>query len=464
MWKKIDRYVKENEMIRPGDRIILGLSGGADSILLARYLIVLRERIGIELYALHVNHMLRGEEADRDEGFVKNFCLTYNIPLKVIRENVASLAKKDKMSLEEEGRKVRHFHLENQAISMECNKIALAHHLGDQVETMIFRMARGTGPEGLSGIEPVAGNKIRPLLSVDKREILWILSKLGQDYVEDSTNKDLEYSRNFIRHRIIPDFCQVNSAALAHMAELSQQMREQNAYVKRQMDCLFEENVVRGSMGLRMPIHFLEKCGLFERKEIYRRMIFEACGRKKDIASLHIDIVEEIYGKPVGKKRQLPYDLIVLREIDFIYVGKVLKNEQKEVESLTILKNELDERKKIVLDLMGKKRICLEILDGGIEKIEKNNCIKYFDYDRIKSDLYVRSRQVGDYFIMDQTGNRKMLKRYFIDEKIPADKRDKMLLLTEESHILWILGGRISEAYKITKETKKILKITLVEM
>ncbi|MDO4975775.1 MAG: tRNA lysidine(34) synthetase TilS [Eubacteriales bacterium] len=464
MWEKINRYVKKNHMIEPGDRVLLGISGGADSVALARYLLILREKGIIDLYAIHVNHQLRGEEAQRDADFVLAFCDHWHIPCEIVTEDVTGYAKKRKRSLEEAGREIRYAKMEEYAEKYHCSKIALAHHADDLAETMIFRMLRGTGPEGLVGILPIYKNRIRPLLCVDKKEILEYLLENEQAYVEDSSNQEIDYSRNYIRSLILPKMREVNTQAVSHMGDLSEKLEAQNSFVKKQLDKIYEEQVIRQEKGLGIAISFFEKEDSFVRSELIRRMLFDFCGKRRDLAAVHVDIVENLLEKDSGKYNLLPYQMIAYRGEEVLWIGHkdlLLKEDGQQAESFYVeIPREQLEKNENYEVIIGKDEKMIFYLSDDLEgEIPKNDCIKCFDYDKIKCTLSIRTRKKGDYLVLDDSGKRKMIRRYFIDEKIPCHQRDQILLLAEENHVLCVNGKRISEAYKVTKSTKRILKV-----
>lgn len=468
MWKKVDQYVKKHQMIETGDSILLGLSGGADSIALARYLLILREKKYIVLHAIHINHQLRGEEATRDANFVRDFCEKWKIPYRIFSEDVYSYAREHKLSLEEAGREIRYARMEEYASETGCNKIALAHHADDLAETMVFRMLRGTGPEGFSGILPLYSNRIRPLLCLEKKEILKKLSDLGQTYVEDSSNQESDYCRNYIRSQILPKMKEVNPQALAHMSHLSEQVQAQNTFVKKQLDQIYEKQIIREENGLGMAISFFKKEDEFTANEMIRRMLFEKCGKRRDISAVHVDIIRQLVEKECGKYNQLPYDMIAYRGEETLWIGMEKQFlEEKKVEEVLdhsdcfhpIPKEQLEKEGTCTVSIEGNGKIKFRICKDIPEEIPKNHCIKYFDYDKIKCTLSIRTRKEGDYLVLDRYGKKKMIRRYFIDEKIPASQRNQILLLADDSHILCVGGGRISETYKVTESTKRVLQV-----
>ena len=413
-WERVDRFLKKWKLIERGDHILLGISGGADSVCLARYFLAKRESLALNLYAVHVNHMLRGDEAKRDEEFVREFCRQWNIPLHIEYRDIKKESREKKCSEEEAGRLARYECFTNYARQHQCSKIAVAHHQNDVAETILFRMIRGTGVQGMAGILPVNGEIIRPFLCLSREEIIDVLKELKQDYVDDSTNKCEEYSRNYIRHRILPEMEHINKKATVHVSELGMQMQELLAYITPKMDALYKEKVVHRENGeLFLEEQVFYEMDLFEQKEILRRMLFEICGHQKDISLVHIEQLLTLMGNS--------------------------------------LENPLEDSLEVEFSILP--------WNGG--KVAKRDCVKYFDYDKMKYKPCLRTRESGDYFIMDKEGHHKSLARYFIDAKVPSADREKQVLLADGSHIMWILGGRISEFYKVSSDTKRVLKVSV---
>ena len=218
MLEKIRRYMEKWHMLEKGDKVIVGVSGGADSICLLFVLIQLQKELPFELACVHVNHQLREADADADETYVKTFCERYRIPCEIYREDVALIAKKRKQSLEEAGREVRREAFVKTLKRYGGTKIALAHHQNDNAETFLMNVARGAGLKGLGGIRPVNGNVIRPLLAVERGEVEKYLEEEGIVFCVDETNKSDAYMRNRIRNHILPYFEeQVNKRIVTHI-------------------------------------------------------------------------------------------------------------------------------------------------------------------------------------------------------------------------------------------------------
>lgn len=475
-WERVDNFLKKWEMVQEGESVLLGISGGADSICLAMYFLAKREILSLKLYAVHINHMLRGEEAKRDEEFVRRFCGDFHIPLNVEYRNIKEESRQKKCSEEEAGRMARYECFEKYAKEYHCEKIAVAHHQNDAAETILFRMLRGTGPQGMAGILPVNGKIIRPFLCLSREEIIDVLKNIEQDYVDDSTNTSEEYSRNYIRHRILPEMESVNKRAAEHISELGMQMQELLSYVMPKMDVIYKEKVEENERGeLFLSEKAFSQMSLFEQKEILRRMLFEISGHRKDISLVHVEQLRLLMKNKCGKRQNCPYRVIAKRMRDGLVLTKekdCLKDsdstQKSKLQPVFLEKSQLkryeEEKKEQVISLEERGleiQYCILPWNGG--KVAKRDCVKYFDYDKMKCKPCLRTRNAGDYFIMDKEGRRKSLGRYFIDTKIPASDRDRQLLLADGSHIMWIIGGRISEFYKVSSETKRVLRVSVQE-
>ena len=462
LWKSIDEYTDSLLMLAEGDHILAAFSGGADSVCLMRYLLYKKEQMDICLTAVHLNHMIRGPEADRDESFVREFCLEHGLQLVSEARNVKEYAKTHHCSEEEAGRRLRYQLFEETARRLDCNKIAIAHNRDDQAETLLFRMARGTGLQGMGGIRPVSGAYIRPLLHTGKKEILAMLEALGQPYVEDSSNRSTDYRRNHVRHRVLPELKEVNEQAAAHISELADKLLKTWDYLDGKLGRLYEEKIeILPDNDLLFRKAAYEGLAPYEQGEMLRRMLFQAAGREKDIRAVHIDQLQELMEGPAGRRLSLPYGLTAIREPEGLRLGKsgkiTVDKDQDEgicfpLPGLPVMNGD-----PVVLEIPERDMtFSFRTLPNKDPDFFKNNCSRYFDYDNIKDRLCIRTRQPGDYFVMDGQGRHKSLRRFFIDEKIPADRRDRILLLAEGSHILWVVGYRISEAYKISDSTSRV--------
>lgn len=467
--KRIEKFIQKYHMLTCGDKVIAGVSGGADSVCLFLMLLELREKIGFDLIAVHVHHGLRGEAADQDQRFVEALCEQHRIPLEIFRVNLESIAKKRKQSLEEAGRMVRREAFDSVCQKYGGNKIALAHHQNDNAETLLWNLSRGTGLDGLGGIRPVNGKFIRPLLCMNRKEIEEYLAKRKQSYCIDETNAGTDYTRNKLRHLVLPILEeQVNSAAVRHMNETMEQIWELQEYMQEQVEAAYQECVQEHSekaCWIQIQQNSFETFPELIKKMVIRKGMEQVGGKKRDLSHKHVDVMMELMNKQVGRTLDLPYEMHAKRNYEGIRLEKrrtYSSGEEKKAEIMQECMSELNIPGEIILADRNLKVRC-KILEKpknlSIKDIPQKIYTKWFDYDIIKSSLYIRTRQAGDNIVIDEKGHQKKLKSWFVDEKIPKEVRDSQLLLAENNDILWVLGHRMSQAYQVKQSTKWILQI-----
>ncbi len=460
--KKVEQYIWDCHMLSRGDRVVMGVSGGADSMCLLFVLMELKEKMDLSLCAVHVNHGIRGEKAKRDQEFVENFCSSHGILWKTFRGDIPKLAQTWKMSQEEAGRTFRYqcFDQALKDLDWENGKIAVAHHENDVAETFLMNIFRGSGIHGLTGICPVRGNVIRPLLNLDRQEIENFLTRKNISFCTDDTNFENTYTRNRIRNVLIPYIQEyINSRGVDHMADLARENRELAQYMDKERDKAWD-TVIRPDKSL--DADRLKSLDPVLAREVLRRWIGEAAGRLKDITREHIHQVMGLICKPVGKQTVLPYGLIVERGYDSL---KFVGPGNKQISGFEEIPLEISKETGIITSVPIKNAgftVEMVIRDPGEnQRIEENRYTKWMDYDKIENRLQLRHRCPGDYLIVDKKGSRKLLRRVMIDDKIPKEERDKLMLIADGSHVLWIIGGRMSESCKVTGDTKKILEIKI---
>lgn len=319
-------------------------------------------------------------------------------------------------------------------------KIAVAHHSDDQAETILHNLFRGSGLGGLKGISYVRGRIIRPLLDIGRRDIVEWLEENGCAWVQDSTNSSGHYTRNRIRSNLLPLIeAEVNQGAAGNILRMGKLASQADEYLRAQGECWIKGHVVRDG-----PEHFLIPCDLLQaepeiiRSYVVMELLKRLAGSAKDLGLIHVQQVLSLAGRPVGKEVDLPYSLMARREYREISVGRsILQEKDKEV-------------------CLPQVRMCVFPYKKG-SQFPKNMYTKWFDCDRIEGTPVVRTRRPGDYITLAD-GSHKALKRFMIDEKIPRQLRDQVPLLTDGSHVMWIIGYRISEFYKIGPDTTKVLQ------
>ena len=460
MLKKVRDYMREHEMTAPGDAVIVALSGGADSVCL---LTVLKQLATPEflLRAVHVHHGIRGAEADRDEAFAQKLCESLSVPLCVAYCHVPAYAAEHGLSEEEAGRILRYQVLEKEAGKWEQElpagsrvKIALAHHRDDNAETILHHLLRGSGLTGLAGIRPVQGRRIRPLLCVGREEIRAYLEAGHISWCEDSTNQSPDYTRNRIRSQVLPLLkTAVNEQAEEHILLAGQIIGQADAYLRQQAEEIWQEAVCGREEDLAaIPLTAFARQPEILKTYLIRHMLDQLHPGWKDIGSRHFTAIAELAGKPVGSRLDLPGGLMARTGYETLEIVRKTEREVS-VKTESGADGEIHGRQTVPelhMTVFSRQKD---------QEIPKNQYTKWFDYDKIKGTLSVRTRRTGDYLILP-SGGSKTIARYMIDEKIPKEKREQILLLAEGSHVLWVVGFRISEYYKIEEHTENILQVT----
>lgn len=482
---KVYKYCIKEGLLKPGMKVIAGVSGGADSVCLLRMLKEISEEIPLDIICVHIEHGIRGEESRQDMEFVRDLCDRLNVPLKIYEEDIPQKAAELKMSVEEAGRYARYEAFDNEAEANGADAIAVAHHLGDQAETVLFNLSRGSGLKGVSGMSARRGEIIRPLLTISREQIETYLKDIGQDHCTDSTNSDTLYSRNGIRGLVLPELERIVNGAAGHIARAADEIREADDYIRskalearsaivrvesaninhadREDATGNSDPADKGSASPKIfsiDIRSLKSEPPIIRRYIIRSVLTDIYSTLKDLEALHVDEVLGLAGKQSGRNIMLPKGIIAVREGERILIGP--GNAVFYREGLAD-----DIRRGIDIDTEGDTLIPdVGVISARIDPIDANEPVpeglytKWFDYDKIKNGLRARGRQEGDYLTISDDGQRKKLKKYLIDEKVPGSLRDSLLLIADGEHIVWAVGMRISAHYKITDETKRVLKLT----
>ena len=459
---RVQKYIREQHMIAAGERLVAGISGGADSICLFFMLLYFQRELPFTWTAVHVNHCLRGEEADKDQDFVENLCKEHNIAYISYRENVKGYAEKKRLTLEEAGRELRHACFQRAMKETGAHKIFLAHHQNDNAETLLLNLSRGTGLRGLGGIRPVNGNLFRPLLCLQRCEIEEWLRQQGISWREDASNKSDLFARNRIRNHVIPFLEEeINRRTVPHLFAMSEQMRELEEYLE---SCVAEaeERYVRvqGADELLVCREVEEGVHPFLRKALWKRALTRVATHEKDLTEIHIRSLEELMRRQTGRRVDLPYNVEAIRSYEGVLLRHREQENAKEVQELS-------------LNIPGETAVPWADFRIRCSLLEQNDIFfatqvphslytKYFDYGIIKDGLNVRTRRPGDFLVIDKRGARQKLKSWFINEKIPSEKRGEMPLIAKGSEILWIVGYRRSHTYLISDRTRTILKIDII--
>lgn len=444
--EKFLKTIKKYSMISKGDRILIALSGGPDSVALLYSLAFIREKYSLDLYSIHINHRIRGEEADRDEEFSVFISNKFNIPCAVVKIDVPAKAKELKISEELAGRQVRYDEFQKYAFKINASKVATAHHADDRTETIFMRIIRGTGSIGFSGILPVRENfYIRPLLDISKSEILSLLSAENLSFCEDKTNRSSDYFRNKIRNELIPIIKDCNPNINKTISDMASILSEEGDFIstvaKREFLSVSHEKEDK----IYLDLEKIKKLHIALLRSLIKITLLKICS---DIDFDSCESVISLIDSEVGKKIVLK-DVEVFRDYDSLIFSHRRNNKEDNIFYEKIFENGLFVDSAGIAFYSNILTVLPDcILEGGMTAV--------FDYDKISFPIYIRFRKNGDYFIPFGMKGKKKLKDFFSDEKVPLNLREKVpLLVDSSSKILWVTGYRISNLVKVTDSTKK---------
>ena len=455
MYNLIKNNIINMKLINHGDNILLALSGGPDSVFLFHNLRKLRETLSFNLYASHINHMYRGEDAFHDEEFVRQLCNKYNIKLFVKRKNATEYAKELKVTEEEAGRILRYNFFDENLNEISGGIIAVAHNLNDQAETVLQRIIRGTGIDGLSAMSIKKDNIIRPMLNVSKSEILQYLHNNNYDYCVDITNSQSIYGRNKIRLDLIP-FLEnnFNPNIQNTLYRMSETMERDKKIIEKYIEKIFYDAFI--SKDNNKVILNLEKLKRIE-PEVAGRILRYAVellkGNTVNIELKHIDYVMDfINNSMTGKKINLSESITVEISYENLIINKNLEN-------VPNFKYNIVLNEQLEIFEVGKVIFCKVLDVAEFNPVDKETIS--VDYDLVKGNLIVRNRLPGDSMIPCGMTGVKKIKDIFIDMKVPKEERDRKLILADDNNILWLEDFRIHNNFKVTSSTKRILNITI---
>lgn len=433
--------IKRYNMLENCDRIVVGLSGGADSVCLLSVLNSLKAEYGFSLVAAHINHGIRGAEAQRDEESCKRLCESLNVSLEILHADIPTLSKQQGIGEEECGRIVRYDFF--RSLAGKRGKIATAHNLNDNAETLLLNLVRGAGSKGACGIPPVRDNIIRPLIETDRESIEKYCEENELQYVTDSTNLECEYSRNKIRIKVLPTLCEINQNAVGALSGFVSRMREQEAFL---------ESVVNEKYALCVKDSVLYEAefsalDIFLKKRIAGRFLSELS--HGEVESKHIDAFLRFVGS--GKT------LVTASATEIVSRdGKIFKKpEQAEQFSVDF---SLDD-KKVNLPFC---EINIEEYDTkDLQNLNKDMLDNLIDCDKISNTLILRSRKDGDKFTFSKRRVTKTVKKLFNEDKIPPEVRNRMIILDSDGEVVWLRGYGTNKKFRIGADTKKAIKLNI---
>ncbi|MBR5479116.1 MAG: tRNA lysidine(34) synthetase TilS [Clostridia bacterium] len=391
--------ITEYNMLVRGDRIVCAVSGGADSVAMLYALCIFAERFGIEVFACHLNHGLRGEESDRDEAFVRDLCEKMNVPLYAEKIEI-----KGETGIEERAREARYAFFDRAVRYFDADKIATAHNAEDNIETVIFRIVRGSGLDGICGIPPVRGNIIRPLLFTSKEKILSFLRDAGQDWVEDSSNHDDKFTRNLIRHKVLPVLNEINSEAVSNATRTIRNLSADSEYLNSEAEKYLDDKPFMNVSVGRLPNALLSRVIRLKCENFVKN------GKQVLDFSAICDIISLIRGEKTRGGITISKDLRIVREEDKIYFVKT-----------------------------GTKPLKSRVLKAGESRV-------FFGYKITctAGEILVRARRDGDKIKLEGRRTR-LIKKILCDAKIPQHMRDLIPIIEKDGEIVALCGFGYAE-------------------
>ncbi len=446
--QEVINFIKRHQLLNDAKKILVALSGGADSVFALHFFNKYKKKYKIDIAAVHVNHNLRAKESIRDEKFCKSFCKKLETEIFIENVNVKFLAKKNKLSIEEAARILRYKKIKEISTKSNSDLIITAHNSDDNTESVLLNIVNGTGIDGISGISIKYENIIRPFLCISKKQITDYLKNQNIDFVIDSTNEDINFRRNFIRKEIIPLLKNINPSINKSVLNSSEVIKNQKLLLNYFVDQNFEKIITRKNNDIFLNLTELQKFPSEFLGEILKR-IFNFFLDLEFNYTFYLQF-QELISSQVGTWLELNKKFNAIKGRDFIRIFQKIKvSEEEIVISLNSSKKigektiRITELKKIPLDLVKKKNEEIVAADNIVDK------------------LIIRKWKNGDKIQLLGMKGTKKISDVLTDLKIPNYEKEKQLVLVNNKEIVYLIGRRISERYKVTSETKKAVKICL---
>ena len=449
--QKVKQTIETHQLLEKGQSVLVALSGGPDSVALLHILSRLRKSYRLKLGAVYVNHQMRPRAARKEEAFCQQLCDRLGVPLTIVREDVPTLARKRGLGFEETARDVRYAIFDNLVKAATYDRVALGHQADDQVETILFRLIRGTGPTGLIGIPIKRGKYVRPLLELARSEVLSYLKKHNLKWCEDESNKSLKFRRNWIRHRLLPNLRenlnpQVDTAILA----LADNLAEDEAYFQLMVDCLIRKTVKQtpgGKMALALGSYCRYPVAL--RHRLLRHCMKTSYAPESALgrgAIQRIDYLAMNRSGAVSLSGRMQASVVgptmFLWKRETIAVGEKLAPGQS-----------------LNLDRPAVRFICRLEKCARKANREADRGKVCLDWDKLQPPMVVRTIRPGDRFRPLGMKGHKKVGDFLTDRKVPRPLRDEVLLLCDQEGPVWVVGHEIADRVRIDKRTGKVLKV-----
>lgn len=437
MKEQIQQYIIQHQLLSGEKPVVVGISGGADSVALLHILVSL----GYKCIAAHCNFNLRGDESFRDEQFTIDFTKRLQVPLCKISFETNKYAQENRLSVEMAARELRYRWFEELLNTYDADAVAVAHHRDDSVETLLINLTRGSGITGLTGIKPKNGNVVRPLLCVSREDIYAYIENNGLEYVTDSSNSSDIYTRNFIRLKVIPLLEEINPSVKASLARTANHLYDAsliyNHSIEEARKVITQNNRLSISALLSFPA---PATILYEMLKPY--------GFSRTVCESIFTVLEKDSGKIFYSSTHR-----LLKDRSDLLID-VLSGEDNRAYLINLEDDNVD------LPVELKPEIVVIKEDYQIEKDKK---FAYFDFDKLSFPLVLRHWQEGDWFVPFGMKGKKKISDYFSDKKFSLFDKEKTWLLCSGQDVIWIVGERTDNRYRIEKTTKRVLKLKFID-
>jgi len=460
--QRVIDFIREHNLFSAGDRLVVAVSGGADSVCLLHILMRWRKELGVELHIAHLNHQLRGAESDSDAGYVSDLVSRLDVPATIERRDVAAYRDQKGISLEEAAREVRYSFLAEVARGIGTSKVVVGHTRDDHIETIVMHLLRGAGTTGLCGLQPRSvlpyGENsgqleiVRPLLELTRQETLGYCQRYNLAPRSDSSNVSPSFLRNRVRLELLPVLRSYNPGIDKALLRLADIAGDDVSFIEKQTSLLWKKLASEEDDIIYLDMSQMVASPRAMQRQIFRRAIKQLRGNLKDVEADHIEAMMDFLSKPAGKKLCLPDGLTLSTE----YGRLVLASAQASICPLPPLKGISN------INIPGETvlpgwRVRADIIGQVVS--DEDGLAASFDLNEVGKELTVRQRRPGDRFQPLGMSQAKKLQDFMVDSRIPRSWRDRVPLICSPEQILWVVGWRIDDRVKVTENTKDVLHL-----
>lgn len=446
--QKIIKFIDKHNLINEGDKILIALSGGPDSVFALHFFNKFKKRFKIEIAAAHLNHKLRGKDSERDEKFCKDLCDKLKVELISTQIEIKKLKSESRKSIEEVARNERYKFFEYASTKLHSEKIITAHNQDDNTETVMLNLIKGTGTKGLAGIPVNRGKIIRPLLCLSKDEILGYLKQSNIKYRRDKSNDENEYQRNIIRNKVLPIIrSEINPSLNETVFRTSNNLRFLSTVISKQAEKYFEKFVQQNENTSKIDLNLFRQVETMFVDEVIKLSLEKFL--QTDISSKDIAKIKSLFEYQVGKEVKFKNASYAVRERNEIIIRKKKSSELKE--------RKIKAGQTVQI---GDKWISISTVKNSRFIMSQTGC-EFVSINVQHPTFTLRPWKEGDKFKPLGMKNFKKVSDFLTDLKIPASNKKEQLVLTYRNQVIWVVGLRIDDRYKITSQTKRAIKLCL---